>query len=76
MSLEELARDEGIKASAAAGSGTAIGNYLGFLNEYGVAIGVLLTLFFGAVGWYYKNKEDKRREREHQVWLQANQKTD
>jgi len=64
MRYEEFARETGIKFGMTLASGTAVGKFFGFLNEWGVGIGVLLTLIFGVVGWYYKDKDHQRKERE------------
>ena len=64
MKYEEFAKETGTKVATMLGSGTAAGKFFGFLNEWGVALGVILTLFFGGIGWYYKHKEHKREERE------------
>lgn len=66
MRYEEIAKDVGIKTATTLGSGTAAGKFFGFLNEWAVGIGVLLTLIFGFIGWYYKRKEDIRRDREEE----------
>lgn len=36
-------------------------------SEFGVLIGLLLGLGGFLVNWYYKHKEDKRQQREHEI---------
>lgn len=36
-------------------------------SEFGVLIGLLLGLGGFIVNWYYKHKEDKRQQREHEA---------
>ena len=79
MKSENVLGEVGTKGAIGLGSGTAIGKLFEFLNAYGVGIGVLLTLSFGLVGWYYKRKENIRREREdrreeerHRQWMLLN----
>lgn len=56
---------------AAAGSkatyGGAGASVFGWLlsNEFAVLIGVLVAVGGFCVNWYYKHKEDKRRQEEH-----------
>lgn len=60
-------------ATTITGTGTAAGGYwfFDFLTVYGVAIGLFFTLFFGFVNWYYRHKEDKRREIESDHWKKS-----
>jgi hypothetical protein len=36
-------------------------------SEFGVLIGLLLGCGGFLVNWYYKHKEDKRQQREHEI---------
>lgn len=39
------------------GLGTVGGGFMGFLNEYYIAIGIVLTAAQVLINWYYKHKE-------------------
>ena len=53
---------ESISGKAAIGSavGTTLGNAAEFLNAWGTAIGVLLTLAALGINLYFKIKQDRR----------------
>jgi len=67
--IEEGLRKATEVTTPTAGTTTAAGSFLGFLNEYGVAIGVIITVLSFSVNWYYREKADRRHEREHQQKL-------
>ena len=52
---------------------TAAGSFMGWLNEYGVALGLIVAIISFAVNWYYNHKEDKRRTKEHRRWMEVNE---
>lgn len=43
-------------------------------SEFGMVMGILIGLTGLAVNWYYKHKEDKRREAEHRKFLGKDKK--
>lgn len=47
------------------GAGTSVISWF-MSSEFGVIFGVVLGIGGLAINWYYKHKEDKRREAEHQ----------
>lgn len=69
--IEEGLRKATEITTPTAGATTAAGSFMGFLNEFGVAIGVIVTVFSFVVNWYYREKSDRRHEREHQVRISA-----
>lgn len=41
-------------------------------SEFGVLFGLMLGLLGLLINWYYKAKEDRRRQEEHNRKMQAN----
>lgn len=51
------------KATYAGASGSIVAWFLS--SEFGMLAGIVIGLVGLAVNWYYKHKEDKRRQAEH-----------
>lgn len=45
------------------GTGTAVGGIMGWLNEYGIAIGAICAVVTMLANLYFKHKELKLKER-------------
>lgn len=66
MSVDvNVIRQASAATTAVAGTTTAAGSFWGFLNEYGVALGLIVAVLGFIVNVYYNHKEDKRRQIEH-----------
>lgn len=65
-------RDQTVEAAIAAsaskttyaGAGMSITGWL-LSNEFAILFGLILGLAGFIVNWYYKHKDDRRKEREH-----------
>lgn len=55
----------GQKATAAGATTSVVGWLLS--SEFGFLVGIVLTVAGFCVNWYYKAKEDRRRQREHEA---------
>lgn len=74
MDANEKIRQVTNVATPATGLGTAAGDFFGFLNEYGVAIGVLISFVSLCISIYLGVREDRRREKEYKELVRtANQ---
>jgi hypothetical protein len=69
MTPEHQATFEATMAAAGSkatytGAGTSVMGWV-LSSEFGVLFGVFLGLGGLAINWYYKHKEDKRQQQEH-----------
>lgn len=75
MTPEQQATFEATMAAAGSkatytGAGTSVMGWV-LSSEFGVLFGVFLGLGGLAINWYYKYKEDKRQQQEHDRRMKA-----
>lgn len=69
--LEEGARKLTEVTTPTAGTTTVVGSAMGWLQEYGIAIGAIVTIASFAMQLFFKLRADKRHEAEHQARMHA-----
>jgi len=76
-----LGKQVSTATGAVAGGTTAAGSFWGFLNEYGVALGLIVGIISFLVNIYFNRRKDNReqaeedrRQAEHDHWMEINKK--